>query len=220
MGALWSVRDDVTYFGEGKSYYSFRDYYAVNTKIAVYQLTTINQKPEEWSNDVYRLWMIRNIYDVVSSMIKLNWVQVGLAGSEIRDCLPRLSMRARRWANDVVSRFEWDGKDSHRIAAFVYLLKHSFHDQHKRMCFVKYENLVSSPESELKRVCEFVGVNFEPVMLEHHTKLSGELHGTKFNRSIDRSSIGKSTLTDRQRGEIDALTFAAASVLGSVPEDL
>jgi hypothetical protein len=220
MGVIWKARPDVTYFGEGKSYYAFRDYYEVHTSIAVYQMTTISQRPEEWHNTDHRLWMVRNIYDVVSSMINLGWIRQGLAGNEIQECIARLPRRAKEWADHIVAKFEWNGKDSHLIGALTYCLKHSFISQHRNVCRVNYESLVQHPEKELKRICEEIGVEFRDEMLNHHKHLDGELHGTRFDRKIDSGSIGKANLTDQQKGEIQSLVVAATSALGIFPANL
>lgn len=39
---------------------------------------------------------------------------------------------------------------------------------------VRYEALVSSPEAELRRVCDFLGVDFTPAMLDYHEKGKAE----------------------------------------------
>lgn len=36
---------------------------------------------------------------------------------------------------------------------------------------LKYESLITAPESELKRLCHFLGLDFAPEMLDYHTKV-------------------------------------------------
>ena len=43
---------------------------------------------------------------------------------------------------------------------------------------VRYEDLVTAPEGELRRICDFVELRFEPAMLRYHegaTKRLGEI---------------------------------------------
>jgi len=36
--------------------------------------------------------------------------------------------------------------------------------------FIRYEDLVSSPEDELRKICRYLGVDFDPAMLDHKEK--------------------------------------------------
>lgn len=59
---------------------------------------------------------------------------------------------------------------------------------------IRYERLVDTPEAELRRVCAFIGVDFEPQMLNsHHAYPEGsDLHaGTRGDLPIHTNSLGR-----------------------------
>ncbi|TWJ33047.1 sulfotransferase family protein [Geobacter argillaceus] len=62
---------------------------------------------------------------------------------------------------------------------------------------IKYEDLVTKPESTLKVVCDFIGVDFEPEILNYskfnHTlpKWEAGTYDLEHKKSIDDSSIGR-----------------------------
>lgn len=71
---------------------------------------------------------------------------------------------------------------------------------------VRYEDIISQPETELRRLCEFVGVEFVPAMLSPHQ------YGSSFDsigsgKGVDRSSL------DRWRTTILPLTAKAIDIL-------
>lgn len=52
-----------------------------------------------------------------------------------------------------------------------------------RCMTVKYEDLVRDPQSELTRICEFLGIEFDPAMLEFHERSTYEAISPKFTES-------------------------------------
>ncbi len=42
-------------------------------------------------------------------------------------------------------------------------------------CTVRYEDITADPEREMRRLCAFLGIDYEPAMLEYGTKSGGEL---------------------------------------------
>src|SRR5205823_913932 len=42
---------------------------------------------------------------------------------------------------------------------------HRAHREPKRYCYVRYEDLVEDPERALRRICDVIGVGFEPGMI-------------------------------------------------------
>jgi hypothetical protein len=79
------------------------------------------------------------------------------------------------------------------------------------LLLVEYEALVESPESHLRRICDFIGAPWDEGVLQHHankswkTDAEGLVIGrTDPNRRIDEVSIGRyrSLFTDLQSREI------------------
>ncbi|MGA3202069.1 MAG: sulfotransferase [Bryobacteraceae bacterium] len=63
---------------------------------------------------------------------------------------------------------------------------------------VSYEQLVREPETELRRICSFLDIDFSNELLDHSSKLHGEVFesgrtvgNTDPRRSIDTSSVGQ-----------------------------
>lgn len=58
---------------------------------------------------------------------------------------------------------------------------------------VKYEDLASNPENELRRICRFIGISFEPAMLDMKSRTHHNVNGNnmRFSKSseirLDRS---------------------------------
>jgi hypothetical protein len=49
---------------------------------------------------------------------------------------------------------------------------------------VRYEDLVANPESVLREVCSFLGLTFEPKMLEYHERADELLDGLRFTHHV------------------------------------
>jgi hypothetical protein len=69
-----------------------------------------------------------------------------------------------------------------------------FRRQHVQCLQVIYSNLVRSPESELLRICEFLGIDWDPILLKptHNGMLwsGNSVHGERFS-GISLSSLGR-----------------------------
>lgn len=90
-------------------------------------------------------------------------------------------------------------------------------DVGSRVIVVRFENLVEHPETEIRRVCEFVGLQFDPAMLMpeqldakltgHDANIDGVWYDEKqFAQRISNASVGKWT-------SMSAWNRAVASVL-------
>lgn len=83
---------------------------------------------------------------------------------------------------------------------------------HKRIgglpnyCLVRYEDVVLSPESELMRICDFLGVDFEAGMLNPNQ------YGSSFDSIGNRRGVDKSSL-ERWRKSIHPLTGKCIEML-------
>ena len=80
----------------------------------------------------------------------------------------------------------------------------------KRWLALRYEDLALAPERELRRVCEFLGVAFEPAMLRFR---SARWEGISGNR-IAKATGEAITLDERWRRELPPLQRALFAVLG------
>jgi hypothetical protein len=73
-------------------------------------------------------------------------------------------------------------------------------------CLVRYEDVVLQPESELRRICNFVGAKFIPAMLHPH----------QYGSSFDRIGAGKgvdSSSLERWRTSVRPITAKAIDIL-------
>jgi hypothetical protein len=68
---------------------------------------------------------------------------------------------------------------------------------------VRYESLVTDPEAVLRTVCEFIGLDFDPVMLSYWRRTPERLREHRSRRSTDGSLV----VTREQRIEQQRLTM-------------
>jgi hypothetical protein len=84
---------------------------------------------------------------------------------------------------------------------------------HRAIHLLRYEDLVSRPELEVRRLCSFVGVPYEPAMLEHHRSTAAQETASlseswrNAGRPIGVHSVGRyaSGLTARERHQVEAV---------------
>ena len=93
--------------------------------------------------DCQFIHIVRDGRDVANSVLKLDWG-------------PRDLLEAASWWADHV----WLCR---RLGTLL---------GPERYCEVKYEELVENPKTELSRLCDFLGEEFSPAMLEYHTSTS------------------------------------------------
>jgi hypothetical protein len=101
---------------------------------------------------------------------------------QIRDLFPRARVLFMvRDPRDVMVSYDdrWNGarRSTEYLICTAALLKYYlFHLFHRpgfppdQVRWVKYEELTSQPAAELERICEFVGVDFEPTMLNFYRR--------------------------------------------------
>lgn len=77
---------------------------------------------------------------------------------------------------------------------------------------VKYESLCANPESEMKKVCDFLGEDFEPAMLSHHlsnqtSNWASDPQHAKTARPIttDFCEMYKTRLSDADSGYLESV---------------
>jgi hypothetical protein len=67
---------------------------------------------------------------------------------------------------------------------------------------IRYEDIVRETEPSLRRVCEFVELEYDPVMLDYHVRAADRLQ--EMNRERERGS--RRTLTGEERMQAHAMT--------------
>ena len=83
------------------------------------------------------------------------------------------------WLGAVNMAYEW--KRSLIAGAYNYSLA----PDHYRM--VRYEDLVRKPEQVLRKLCDFLEIEFDPIVLKQTLKAGTDLHAKKGHENIDRS---------------------------------
>jgi hypothetical protein len=130
-----------------------------------------------------------------------------------RDVVASASKRELFWtSNDVViNAFKW------RCDMFY---RREFSAQTETYTEVRYEDLVSDPEQQLRRICEFVGEEFDPQMLEFYKTSKSYLQNEPWKegtqRPINRSSVQKwqKELSEAQIFLIEMINGATMSQIG------
>jgi len=87
---------------------------------------------------------------------------------------------------------------------------------------IRYEDLVLQPESQLRRACEALKLDWSPALLQSHTAFQGrEGHGMNdLTRPVDTGSLAKwNSLPRSVRGRIAALTGRTAAEVGYAVTD-
>lgn len=138
----------------------------------------------------------RDPRDVVASMLGMDWTE------------PSVRDHARNWRKIL--------------------------DDHRRLCDemppqrytgVRFEALVAQPEDELRRLCDFLGEDFEPEMLRYHERAQAGFHERESEwkgqtrRPLSDASIGRyrSELTPRQVALVERLAGPTMARLGYKP---
>lgn len=116
-----------------------------------------------------------------------------------------IAMCARRWVDDTIMGLAFSG--------------------HPRVMEVRYEQLVLSPESELRRICDFVGEAFEPAMLNaasppkdlQQTRLMNNQNAAE---AINPRSLGrwKRDLAPQERRDFVRIAGELLIALGYAPD--
>lgn len=75
------------------------------------------------------------------------------------------------WSSIVDSFFDGDHEMAHRhnpvLERYVPAMARFLRDRPVPICPVSYEKLVADPEAEMQRLCAFIGIGFDPVMVDY-----------------------------------------------------
>ncbi|MFP8874527.1 MAG: sulfotransferase [Myxococcota bacterium] len=81
------------------------------------------------------------------------------------------------WCSYAESFFDGDylaaHAHNHLLERYVPAIGRFLREKPVPLCHVQYEQLVQEPEQELKRICEFTGISFEPGMVNYGDQASG-----------------------------------------------
>jgi Sulfotransferase domain len=168
------------------------------------------------------IFMVRDVRDVVASMLKLR-----INGMTWLDRWGKPVLESKV-ANDAAfcerygpafealghSRFPHVGAAGlywrYKVEALFDYLRTG-----RQVLMVRYEDLVHRPAVELVRVCGFLGIRWEPALLDHPQFPHGELMrdgmaigNTNPQRGIDDSSVGQWRSTFREEEISEILRFA------------
>lgn len=80
-------------------------------------------------------------------------------------------------------------------------------DMRRRIHTVRYEALVSDPEKQLRSICEFLGLSFEPAMLEYHNKDTGSLNVEREPWKINATKPIRTSKIDEWRSKLTPATI-------------
>lgn len=194
MGLILSTHPSVEFFEEGDATNHYKGRYATGKKKHIgYKIPNLTQNLVHKS--MKYIFMERNIYQTVASMCKLNgWLSPHLAGNEIIRVIERLpDGEYKTFVNDLYQNLDY--QQDHITATLVAQIKFNLYYTIKRefnILKVDYEQLVTNPFSEIKRVCAFLELFFDHRML-HHPNFTKKfvLWGTDSKRNIDDKSLNK-----------------------------
>ena len=174
------------------------------------------------------LFLVRDWRDVVASMMKLklnqSWLQT-YALQTINTKIASDPAFVRQWARELEqlprSEAPWAS-----VGALYWKYKSAALLRYKSAGYpvlgIAYEQLVADPKAQLRRACDFLGISFEPTMLQHphfaHREVfaSGLTVGqTDPKRAIDSASVNQwSTLLDERAIE------EGNKIVGDLPQQL
>ncbi len=185
---------------------------------------------EEKAQRFYRppqkiLYMLRNVGDVIVSMLKLksadrSWLEIW--GTQILE---------EKFRHDPAFRATYEDEFSKlRSARYPLCAAGALYWKYKTLPFfryqakgypllgISYEKLVTDPQPVLESICNFLGIRWEPSLYRHETANHGEIlggvtvGGTDPRRPIHSESVGQSgaVFTPDQFEEIH-------SIVGDLP---
>jgi hypothetical protein len=83
------------------------------------------------------------------------------------------------WSSYVDSFFDGDPVAAHAnnalLERYVPAIARFLREQPAPICHVRYEELVSDPETHVRRICEFAGLEFEPGMVDYGSQEGGRV---------------------------------------------
>ncbi|QSE97183.1 sulfotransferase family protein [Fulvivirga lutea] len=170
--------------------------------------TTFKNKPgAKWGDktplNTYHLTLIDKI---VNKPKYINIIRDGrdVVASYLKaDLAENIDDACNRWRDAIIAVQQFEKRNSNRVLS------------------IRYEALVTNPENELRKVCDFLEVEFENNMLQNNrnSEALGDSvysHHENLKKPIDTSSIGKwkSNLSTDQMTKVDTLISTELKKLG------
>lgn len=87
--------------------------------------------------------------------------------------------------------------------------------------FIKYEDLLGNPDKITKEICQFVGIDWSDLMLEHHKHVDNIVDGKiRYGEEIKPDNIRKweRVLSKQMVKRIEEISFDTMKLLGYEPE--
>jgi hypothetical protein len=87
------------------------------------------------------------------------------------------------WSSFVKSFFDGDGQAAHQrnplLERYVPAIARFLREKPVPLVHVRYEEVVGDPETQLGRLCDFLGVDFDPAMVEYGRQEGGDRPATR-----------------------------------------
>lgn len=218
-GMILSAHPEITYYDENGPHpiavYRKKEY-SRSTPLVGFKLTTLTSETGKFkrdSPDMKFLFLTRGILPACSSLLKLNWVKPLILGEELQKSINNLyPSDYKTWVISKFVEFNYSG-NAHKLAALYAQVRFNWlyeYDAFRLSCqHVNYERLVTNPEPIARHMADFLGVEFNPRMLEHNRLFKGlRIHGTEGERAVDVQSVTKYTGHLERSQMIDILDVA------------
>jgi len=184
----------------------------------------------EWSSKKM-IFIYRNAYDVISSMKKYiqknnrswldNWVMLTINFWKRK--IPEFDRKFR----DELNYAENSKNKLISYAAIYWKFKTQsmlyYQNKKFQIIKIKYENLVSSPKSELNDITKFLNIDWENSLLSHNTMTHDEvdengitlgMNDSKKPIHVDSIGLSQKYLSDKEKQDIHYITNDLLSMLG------
>lgn len=224
MRLILDSHPKIEFFDEGRAYKTFDNdgpYSSIKpiTGLKMPVLTELFSEykciQEKYKNDPI-IFMKRGVLSTVASMLRMGpkWLKTETADKV--DC----------WVTDKSRKFSEIYGESYKNlknvkypelakATLFWLYKTCTYDELVKLGYpviaVEYDNLVGKPKNEIQRVIDFLGLEWDDVLLNHHQLQHGDVNkkgfaigGTFAARAIDKDSLYKwdKVFTQDQQKEI------------------
>jgi len=169
------------------------------------------------------IFMIRNPFDVVSSIIKLNdFAVTTIKTMELWMTDSNRIFKKRYFKflhkDDNFWKVRWFAVYwNYKTQAYFDMQK----DPYYNALGVRYEELCTQPKNTVSKICEFLGMSWHDDLLNHECKKHFETinnvtnGGTVASRGIDLSSLNKNEITQAEREVILEVNEELISQIGS-----
>jgi len=219
--------DAYRYFQEPEQLPDFPEQYiGLRIPAATHQLShAIERHP-----DAHVLFTLRDPRDVITSMRKLqlmdlvtgkkaSWLEA-MGHGEIKNCLDNLPEHDPLHATWHWLRKKTDDLNDARFGGLCWVAKNRFLPLYQKSALktevVRYEQLTNHSEQYLRKLCEFLELEWHDNLMNHQNFSSGSWSGTNKGEAIHRRSVEayKKHLTLNERNSLHSLIEADMETSG------